>query len=205
MCCEWCEATDLWYEVGREPRYSELAAQCGIEAALTAGLLELAEYFYVTLSDMVEMPQFISPLLVKNLGIKEARVRYYSEFAESKSRLKSKLSGADFFRLHLYRESIRSLLTGNEFRNKPKQVASLLARAYAHLGLHASLVGLYKAHRQYLESPEITDLVNRAERLLSRKTEAPIKNIRRFQEQHPAGATLTALIARYGHLTEKIK
>ena len=198
MCSDWSEAADLWLDVGRDPDCRALAAQCGLQAALTAGLMDLAEYFYIGVGGLSEMPGYLSDLWTKQSSIRAARVRFYSEGIGGAGGRRRGAPARELMRLHLYREAIREIFVSQDFRNKPKESLPLLARAYFMLGAHTSLMGLYNAYKIHLQDADSTAIVQRAERLLSRRAEPPARNLMRFQEQHPAGAELGALIELRG-------
>ena len=196
VCCDWFEAADLWFEVCREPRYHHLAVQCGAEAALHAGLLDLAEYFYLGLNELEVLPEFVKVLRERSAPIRMARIKYYSQkLAKHRERLRID-TGQELLRLHFFREAVRFLLVSAQFRDDPAAVAPLLARAYWMLGAHASFISLCETHRAFLDDPDLGDKVGRAQRLLIRRSEPPMKNVRRFQDQHPAGPIFTDLVER---------
>ena len=198
ICSVWCEAADLWLEVCHEPAYRDLGVQCGAQASLNAGLLDLAEYFLIGLNELPEIPEFLAPLWAKNVAVREARVKYYSRIIDVAPRKLEGINGRELMRLHLYREAIHQFLAGGEFGRDPKETIPQLARAYSMLGAHASLVGLYESQRIHMEASDQVTMVDRAKRLLKRQAEPPERNLIRFQEQHPAGAELKGIIDRLG-------
>jgi len=191
VCGEWFEAADLWFEVYREPRLRPLAAQCGAEASLYAGLLDLAEYFYLGLGDRAAMPPFIGDLREKNEPIRAARMAYYGR--GPRRRAKDPGAGGELMRLHFYREAIRHFLVMPPSERDSTAVVVLLARAYAMLGAHASLIALHETRREILDQAALGPMVERARRLLARQDDPPAKNVQRFAQQHPAGALFTAI------------
>lgn len=192
VCGEWFEAADLWFEVYRDPRFRLLAAQCGAEASLYAGLLDLAEYFYLGLGDLAEAPAFVRALREKNEPIRRARLEYYGRRLEGHA--KGAVRGGELMRLHFYREAVRHFLVlAPDERDSPK-VLTLLARAYAMLGAHASLIALYESRRERLDEADLAHTVARARRLLARQSDPAPTNVHRFQKQHAAGALFMACI-----------
>jgi hypothetical protein len=190
VCSSWCEASDLWLEVYRTRRCRGLASQCGVQAALNAGLIDIAEYFYVGLDEYERVPDYIQSLWSKNMPVKEARVLFYSVGIQEGRNPARGTSGKDLMRLHLYREAIQVFLVSGALQSNPKDVAPSLARAYAMLGAHASLLGLYDAYRVHLDGTEAVALVERARRLVERQRQSAGRNLARFVEQHPAGPEL---------------
>ena len=198
VCAEWSKAADLWFEATRESDYRVLASLCGAEAALNAGLLDMAEYFYLGFADLEAPPTFIALLRARNAPIREARKKYYSGRRRAHERLPSLEGGRELIRLHLYREAVRSLLLSSAFPDHPAEAAPLLGRAYAALGAHASLIALSDHFAGSLSDPKLAEQVARAERLLARRSEPAAKNLRRFVEQHAAGQAFAAEIEAWG-------
>lgn len=194
VCGEWFEAADLWFEVCREPRYRALAVQCGAEAALYSGLLDLAEYFYLGLDELRVFPEFVKTLRERNAPIRSARIKYYSHRLTLGTRRSKRDTAQELMRLHFFREAVRFLLVSAQFRDDPATAAPMLARAYGTLGAHASLVALHETHPAFLDEPNLRETVGRARRLLARQAEPPLKNVSRFQDQHAAGPLLTAIV-----------
>ena len=191
VCGEWFEAADLWFEVYREPRLRPLAAGCGAEASLYAGLLDLAEYFYLGFGDRAATPPFIGALREKNEPIRAARMTYYGR--ERRHRASAPGAGGELMRLHFYREAIRHFLVMPPAERDSPVSVRLLARAYAMLGAHASLIALHETRGEILDQATLGPMVERARRLLVRQGDPPAKNVQRFQQQHPAGALFTAI------------
>lgn len=192
VCGEWFEAADLWFEVYRDPRFRPLAAQCGAEASLYAGLLDLAEYFYLGLGDLSEAPAFVRLLREKNEPIRAARRAYYGHRQEGRAMGPEK--GGELMRLHFYREAVRHFLVLAPADRDSPTVLSWLARAYAMLGAHASLIALHESQRGRLEDADLAVVLARARRLLTRQSDPPLTNVQRFQQQHAAGALFTATV-----------
>ena len=192
ICGQWFEAADLWFEVYHDPRFHLLAAQCGAEASLRAGLLDLAEYFYLGLGDLAEAPAFVRILREKNGPIRSARMAYYGR--RLNGRAKGAVGGGELMRLHFYREAVRYFLVLAPAERDSSAVVPLLARAYALLGAHASLIALYESQAGRLDDADLTVLVARARRLLIRQSDPPLTNVQRFQQQHAAGALFTATV-----------
>lgn len=199
VCGDWFEAADLWFEVCREPRYRPLAVQCGAEAALNSGLLDLAEYFYLGLIELPDFPEFIKNLRDRNAPIRLARTKYYSQRLVADRRQPRSDTARELMRLHFFREAVRCLLVSVQFQDDPATVVPMLARAYRMLGAHASLIGLCATHCAFLNAPDLSDMVGRAKRLLARQSEPPIKNVQRFQDQHPAGPLFTSIVESLTH------
>jgi len=192
VCGEWFEAADLWFEVYRSPHLRPLAAQCGAEASLYAGLLDLAEYFYLGLNDAPAMPPFVRALREKNAPIRAARMAYYSRKLER--RPAGHGAGAELMRLHFYREAVRHFLVlPPAERDSPTNI-TMLARAYAMLGAHASLISLYESQGEGLDDAGLAPMVDRARRLRARQADPPLKNMQRFEQQHAAGALFAACV-----------
>ena len=198
VCSSWSDATDLWFEVHGEPRYRDLAVQCGLQAALNAGLLDMAAFFEIGLADLPSTPEFLETLVRKNQPVRSARAAFYDKGIQSGANPLTTAPGRELMRLHLFREAICAFLASREFQKKPAETVPLLARAYSMLGLHATLSGLNRTYGAYLKSSDSVALVERAERLLKREADAPLKNVMRFQQQHPLGAVLAAAIERWG-------
>ncbi len=198
VCAEWSKAADLWFEATREADYRALASVCGAEAALNAGLLDMAEYFYLGFAEMGSPPAFIGLLRARNDPIREARKRYFAHRRRAHERSPSLEGGRELIRLHLYREAVRALLLSSAFTAHLEETAPLLARAYAGLGAHASLVALADHLAGLAADPKLAEQVARAERLLARLADPPEKNLRRFVEQHPAGQAFAQAIATWG-------
>lgn len=194
VCGDWFGAADLWFEVSRDPRYRGIAAQCGAEAALHAGLLDLAEYFYIGLRDLPDIPEAIQRLREENSAIRQARLKYYQRRLSGWVCDRGPMGGAELMGLRFYRESVRHFLVMPRKDRDPVVVTPLLARAYAMLGAHAALIGLCKSHRELLRQPDVAPMVVRAEGLLIWQAEPPIYNIRRFEQQHVAGPAFTAIL-----------
>ncbi len=192
ICGEWFEAADLWFEVYRDSRFRSLAAQCGAEASLRAGLLDMAEYFYLGLGDPAEAPAFVRILREENEPIRSARMTYYGRGLEG--RAKEAVAGGELMRLHFYREAVRCFLVLAPAERDSPAVLKLLARAYAMLGAHASLIALHESQPGRLDDADLAAMVARARRLLSRQSDTPLTNLQRFQREHPAGALLTAIV-----------
>ncbi|MEO8927808.1 MAG: hypothetical protein ABI306_11670 [Caulobacteraceae bacterium] len=189
---QWFEAADLWFEVYRDPRFRLLAAQCGAEASLYAGLLDLAEYFYLGLGDLAATPDFVIALKEKNAPIRSARMAYYGRGRDGHA--KGPDAGAELMRLHFYREAVRRFLVLAPAQRDSPPTLVMLARAYAMLGAHASLIALHETRGEVLEGADLTPMVERARRLLARQSDPPIKNMQRFQQQHPAGPLFTTSV-----------
>jgi hypothetical protein len=205
VCGDWFAAADLWFEVCRDPRYRPVAVQCGAEAALQAGLLDLAEFFYLGLHELPKIPDFVTNLRERSAPIRRARTKYYSQrLAGDPARARSD-TGQELMRLHFFREAVRFILVSPQFREAPSAVVPLLARAYWMLGAHASLICLYETHQTFLSAADLSDKVSRARRLLSRRSEPPMKNVRRFQDQHPAGRTFSAIVEGIGSGSRSIR
>ena len=196
VCGEWSKAADLWFDVTREAAYRSLASVCGAEAALSAGLLDMAEYFYLGVAEMESAPPFLALLRARNAPIRQARMKYYAHRRRALERLPSLEAGRELIRLHLYREAVRTLLLSAAFTAHPAEAAPLLARAYAAMGAHVSLVALHE--RAALTDPKLIASAERSERLLTRLADPPAKNIRRFLEQHPAGQAFAVDIEDWG-------
>ncbi|MDQ2765164.1 MAG: hypothetical protein M3Y22_17315 [Pseudomonadota bacterium] len=196
VCGEWFEAADLWFEVYRDPRLRSLAAQCGSEASLYAGLLDLAEYFYLGLGEPIAVPPFVRALREKNEPIRAARRAFYDR------RLNGRPGNADrgheLMRLHFYREAVRWILALPLAQRDCAAVLVLLARAYAMLGAHPALIALYESRRQDLNDAALASLVDRARRLVARQVEPPQTNLQRFERQHAAGSVFTAYLRGAG-------
>jgi hypothetical protein len=192
VCGEWFEAADLWFEVYRDPGLRPLAAQCGAEASLYAGLLDLAEYFYLGLGEPGQAPPFVRALRDKNEPIRLARMAYYGRRLEGRARRAAR--GGELMRLHFYREAVRRFLVLAPAERDTPKVLGLLARAYAMLGAHASLIALHETQGARLAQADLADTIARARRLLARQSEPPLKNVHRFQRQHPAGPLFTAIV-----------
>lgn len=197
VCSDWFEAADLWFEVCREPRYRPLAVQCGAEASLQSGLLDLAEYFYIGLNEELdELPEFLKVLRQRNEPIRLARVKYYSQRLAADRHGPRGDTARELMRLHFFREAVRFLLVSADFRERPATVAPMLARAYRMLGAHASLIGLYETQGAFLGDTDLRESLSRAKRLLARQSDKPMKNVGRFQDQHPAGPLFTHIVER---------
>jgi hypothetical protein len=195
VCGEWFEAADLWFEVYRDPPLRPLAAQCGAEASLYAGLLDLAEYFYLGLSDPAAMPPFVRALREKNEPIRAARMAYYGRWLERRAKDRGGTAkGAELMRLHFYREAVRHFLVLPPAERDSPTAFALLARAYAMLGAHASLIALCESRGEGLDDPALAPMVERAKRLRARQADPPLTNVRRFQQQHAAAALFTASV-----------
>ena len=86
VCARWREAADLWLDVYRQPAYRPLAARCGLEATLKAGLYDLAQYFHIGLNDAPSLPDFLAEPWRQSLPIRRDRARFHSERAIASSR-----------------------------------------------------------------------------------------------------------------------
>jgi lipopolysaccharide biosynthesis regulator YciM len=198
VCDVWCEAADLWLEVSQHAPYRALAMQCGAQASLNAGLLDLAEYFLIGLRDLPDMPAFLAVLWARQVPVREARIKHYSRIIDAAPARIARCDGREFMRLHLYREAIHQFLADGAFGRNPRLATPHLARAFYRLGAHASLIDLSQRAATHMTAPELTTMVERARRLLKRRGEPPALNLARFQEQHPAGAALTRIIDALG-------
>ena len=191
VCGDWFEAADLWFEVYRDPRFRPLAAQCGAEASLYAGLLDLAEYFYLGFGDRAALPPFLGALRDKHAPIRAARMAYYDRGRRGGTAGTG--VGGELMRLHFYREAIRHFLVMPPAERDSPATVALLTRAYAMLGAHASLIALHETRGEILDHAHLGPMVDRARRLLARQGDPPARNMQRFEQQHPAGALFTEL------------
>ena len=192
VCGEWFEAADLWFEVYRDRRLRPLAAQCGAEASIYAGLLDLAEYFYLGLGDPAQAPGFVRDLREENEPIRLARMAYYGRRLDGRARGPAR--GGELMRLHFYREAVRCFLVLPPAERDTPRVLALLARAYSMLGAHASLIALHETQGARLAKADLGAKVARARRLLARLADPPLNNVHRFQRRHPAGPLFTAIV-----------
>ncbi|MBA3810163.1 MAG: hypothetical protein H0X27_00660 [Caulobacteraceae bacterium] len=189
-CGDWLSAADLWFETFRDSSFRGLAARCGAEAALQAGLLDLAEYFYVGLRELPDIPEDLGMLRRENEPVRRARLDYFQRRLEG-WRDEGGLEGAsELMSLRFYREVIRRLLVMPSGGRDLAAVAPLLARAYARLGAHASLLALWRTNREGLAGTDVAPMVSRAERLFRWQSDPPLENVRRFERAHPAGPAL---------------
>ncbi len=193
-CGDWLSAADLWFEAFRDSSFRGLAARCGAEAALQAGLLDLAEYFYVGLRELPDIPEDVGALRKENESVRRARLDYYQRRLDGRSDNGGLEGAGELMRLRFYREVIRRLLVVPDGGRDLAIVAPLLARAYAMLGAHASLLALWRTNQEILAGTDLAPMVSRAERMLHWQSDPPIDNVRRFERAHPAGSLLrTAL------------
>lgn len=195
-CGDWLSAADLWFETFRDPPFRGLAARCGAEAALQAGFLDLAEYFYVGLRDLGDIPGDVRALREANEPVRRARFDYYQRRLDGWSGHGGRYTADELMRLHFYREVVRLLLIMYPGERNLNLVAPTLARAYAALGAHASFLGLLESEPEILGDTDVASLVPRAQKLLGWQSAPPLDNVRRFERAHAAGPVLTAILER---------
>lgn len=196
VCGDWLSAADLWFETFRDPPFRGLAARCGAEAALQAGLFDLAEYFYVGLAELADFPAEIVILRGEAEPVRQARRAYFQRRLDGEVAVGSLDGASELISLRFYPQAVRRMLVSPLSRSDPALVAPILARAYAGLGAHACLVDLWEGRKDGLGGADMDLLVSRARRLLRWRSDRPIDNVRRFEEGHAAGAVLTATLER---------
>lgn len=195
----WSEAADLWFDVDRDERCRVLATPCGAEAALHAGLFDLAEYFRAGLAELPAVPGFIARLFEDAAPTREARKRYYMRRiarAGAQAGSAENATAQELLRLQFFPEAIRLLLTGEPYRRDLPAAAPLLARAYWLMGAHGAFIALVETRAADISDPDLEVKVARARRMEARLADPPTAVARRFQAAHPAGPTLAALLAQ---------
>jgi len=199
VCLRWREAADLWLDVYREPSYQPLAAQCGLEATLRAGLYDLAQYFHIGLAEAPSLPDFLTEPWRQSLPIRRNRARFYARQinpgqAEGGSQTETRRLTQHLVDLHLYREAIRGIFRRRLYQTNPGAAVPLLAACYSALGEHEALIALRRSRRWYFGGRGGRSMLENAETCLGRASMGPVENVLEFTKSHPAGALLARLL-----------
>jgi hypothetical protein len=194
VCRRWREAADLWLDVIREPHYAPLAAHCGLEASLNAGLYDVAQYFHVMIDDNSRMPEFLSEPWRKSLPIRRSRARLYAEKSEISFRAATHGATQRLVDLRLYREAVRDIFARRVYQTNPIGAVRLLAACYFALGEHEALIGLHRSRRWCFGGPAVRSMLENAKVCLSRADLGPVENTLWFARSHPAGALLAPFL-----------
>ncbi len=192
---DWLEAADLWFEAARHQAGRPLAMVCGAQAALEAGLFDLAAYFRIGMEDRAAVPDFIAELLAASEPVRDARKRRHGRRLSGEAETGEAGSVDTLLDLRLSREAIHLVLTADPYRGNWVRAAPALARAYAALGAHAAFIALGETRAAEIADPGLDRKLARARRLEGLRAETPTAIVRQFQNDHPAGPVLSALLA----------
>jgi hypothetical protein len=189
VCDRWREAADLWLDVCRVLAYRPLAAACGLEASLHAGLYDLSQYFQLHVDGSPAAPDFLAEPWRRSLTIRRNRARFYSSPAGNVSTGDARGEPRRLADLHLYREAIHL------FRRDRQAAIPLLTECYFALGEHEALLALHRTHREYFVDRDVQAMLASAENGLARAAMGPVENTEDFLRRHPMGARLAPLLA----------
>jgi hypothetical protein len=157
-----------------------VAVVCGAEAALHAGFLDLAEYFYIHLRD--PLPERAEQLRKASVQVKKARVAYYRRCIEAGHQIA--LPPRELIGLRMHRPAINALIKSDLYRDDFTKCAELLLKCYEALG--ANRAALAVLSRLPSDDEELDRRARRLRSLVKTSSEPIEKNIRRFVERHPA-------------------
>jgi hypothetical protein len=194
VCRRWREAADLWLDVDREPVFRPLSAHCGLEAALNAGLYDLAQYFHVRFVEAPPLPDFLVEPWRQSMPIRRDRARYHSACAHKCSSVDARRSVQRLVGLRLYREAIRETFRRRLFKFNRGAAVPLLAECYARLGEYEALIALHRSQRPYFAVPNARALLHGAGACLAREQLGLVENALEFARHHPAGHLLAPLL-----------
>jgi hypothetical protein len=180
VCGEWSRASDLWFEVSYIDTWRSVAVVCGAEAALHAGFLDLAEYFYIHLHD--PLPDRAEKLRKASVQVKEARTAYYQRCIEAGHQVA--LPPRELIGLRMHRLAINALIKSDLYRDNFSKCARLLLKSYEALG--ANRAALEVLHRLPNNDEELNQHARRLRKLVKKSSEPIERNIRRFVERHAA-------------------
>ena len=195
VCCRWREGADLWLDVFREPRFKALSARCGLDAALNAGLYDLAQYFHVHLDEDPSLPDFLAEPWRQSLPIRRNRVRFYARWncndpVQASSPADVRATARYLVDLRLYREAIREIFRGRFYSSDPGAAVPLLALCYSALGEHEAFMALRVSRRWYFRGPTVRAMLQNAREGLARAERGAVENVLEFTRSHPAGPLL---------------
>jgi hypothetical protein len=194
VCDRWREASDLWLEVYREPRYRALAALCGLEASLRAGLYDLSQYFHLGIDDRPALPAFLAEPWRESLPIRRSRARFYSCPRGPSDHAWSGRSIRSMVDLRLFREAIRDVFRRRLLQTDRGTAVRLLTKCYFALGEHEALLALHRSQRLYFGGPNARAMLETASASMTRETLGVVENTLEFVRRHPAGSVLTPLL-----------
>ncbi len=194
VCARWGEAADLWLDVCRQDVYLPMAARCGLEATLQAGLYDLAQYFHTRLDDTSSLPDFLAEPWRQSLPIRRDRARHHAERRDAPLRPGSLQVTRRLVDLRFYREAIGDIFRRRLIGTDRRAAVSLLAECYVRLGRHEALVALGRSHPFYLPGAGLKDRVLTAERALAREAVGPVQCALEFARRHPAGHLLVPFL-----------
>ena len=190
VCARWLEATDLWLDVYRQPAYRSMAALCGLEATLKAGLYDLAQYFHIGLGGTPAAPDFLAEAWRQSLPIRRDRARTHGERSHSASRAEKLHVAQRLVELRFYREAIRETVRGRLLQTDGRAAVCLLAECYSRLGEHETLIGLQGSRPRYFNTAALREKARSAEEAMQREALGPVQNALEFAGRHPVGHML---------------
>ena len=194
VCGRWRQAADLWLDVYRQPVYQSLAARCGLEATLNAGLYDLAQYFRIGLSDTALLPDFLVEPWRRSLAIRRGRARFYAERTDASSGPHARWLTKRLVELHFYREAIRETFRQRLFSRDRGAAVPLLAECYFRLGEHEALIALQRSQPVYCMGAGVRAKVRNARDALAREALGPVHSALELARRHPAGPLLAPFL-----------
>jgi hypothetical protein len=193
VCKRWQEASDLWLAVFREPRYRTLAALCGLEATLHAGLYDLAQYFYLAVEGPT-LPEFLAEPWRQSIPVRRNRARFYAEGQGASCSSRAGRPAQYLLSLRLYRETIRDVFRRGVFEANRRVAVQLLGECYFALGEYEALIALYQPQRRYFVAARTRIMLEHARVCAARETIGQVENTLEFVQRHPAGFVLAPLL-----------
>jgi hypothetical protein len=190
VCARWLEATDLWLDVYRQPAYRTMAALCGLEAALRAGLYDLAQYFHIGLGGTPASPDFLAEAWRESLPIRRDRARRHGERSHAASRAERLRLAQRLVELRFYREAIRETFRARLLQTDGRAAVALLAECYSRLGEHETLIGLQRSQPRRFNTAALRAKARSAQEAMQREALGPVQNALEFAGRHPAGPML---------------
>ena len=190
VCARWLEATDLWLDVYRQPAYRLMAALCGLEATLKAGLYDLAQYFHIGLDETPALPDFLAEAWRQSLPIRRDRARRHGGRSHAASRAETLRVAQRLVELRFYREAIRETFRRRLLQTDGRATVPLLAECYSRLGEHESLIGLQASQPRHFDTAALRAKARSAQDAMKREALGPVQNALEFAGRHPAGHIL---------------